>query len=153
MSIDNNDNKKNISLASSLSRRGLRSLMFHLFYALDGHDYEVSLESVIDNFNRGFNLNIDPANKDILLVQVVSDNRIELDNLIEPILQKWKLERISISTKLILRLGLWELLNTDIPTNIIINEAIELSKNFAEHDSYKFVNGILDQLAQKERTV
>jgi len=46
-------------------------------------------------------------------------------------------------------MGAWELLFTDTPTSIIINEAIELAKDFAEKDAYKFVNGLLDKVASK----
>jgi N utilization substance protein B len=39
----------------------------------------------------------------------------------------------------------WELLETDTPSTIVINEAIELAKAFSEKDAYKFINGVLDQ--------
>lgn len=133
-----------------LSRRGLRALRFHLLYALEANDYEISLAAVIDNFNRGFNLEITKSD-DIMLLQVMADDRDKLDQIIMPVLANWKLERIGINTKLILRLGLWELLHTTTPTNIVINEAVELAKNFSEDGAYRFINGILDQLARQVR--
>ena len=136
---------------SQLSRRGFRSLVFHILYALDAHDYEVSQASIIDNFNRGFDLKIDPVGEEAQLVTAVLQERAALDLLLEPLLANWKLERIGTATKLILRLGVWELVHTEIPARIVINEAVELTKDFDEPEAYKFVNGILDQLAKQIR--
>ena len=136
---------------AQLSRRGFRALVFHLLYALDAHDYTISQAAIIDNFNRGFDLKIDPVGEEAQLVTAILQEREALDLLLEPLLANWKLERLGTTTKLILRLGVWELLHTDIPTSVIINEAVELNKDFDEPEAYKFVNGMLDQLAKQIR--
>jgi N utilization substance protein B len=136
---------------AQLSRRGFRSLVFHLLYALDAHDYEISQAAIIDNFNRGFDLKIDPVGEEAQLVTAILQERAALDLLLEPLLANWKLERLGTATKLILRLGTWELVHTDIPASVVINEAVELTKDFDEPEAYKFVNGILDQLAKQVR--
>lgn len=136
---------------AQLSRRGFRSLVFHLLYALDAHDYEISQAAIIDNFNRGFDLKINPVGEEAQLVTAILQERTTLDLLLEPLLANWKLERLGTTTKLILRLGTWELLHTDIPASVVINEAVELTKDFDEPEAYKFVNGILDQLAKQIR--
>lgn len=128
-----------------LSRRDIRSIIFHLLYAMETFEYEVSLSAVVDNFNRGFDLDI-PFNSEICTtVQAVVNDRDKLDEIIKPLLINWRFDRIGLCTKLILRLSVWELINTDEPHNIIINEAIELAKCFSETDAYKFINGILDE--------
>jgi len=54
----------------------------------------------------------------------------------------------------ILRIGTFELTNRiDIPYRVVINEAIELAKKFGATDSHKYVNGVLDKLAQQSRKV
>lgn len=133
---------------SELSKRDLRSLIFHILYAYDSFDYQVSIESIIDNFNRGFELDIPIESEAIGIVKKVAESRELSDQIIQKYLSNWRLDRLSVSTKLILRLGIWELLNTDTPFNIVINEAIELAKCFSEQDSYKFINGILDEVAK-----
>jgi N utilization substance protein B len=133
---------------TNLSRREVRSLIFHLLYAMESFDYQVSLEALVDNFNRGFNLNITPDSEVLKVTQAIINKRDELDKIIKPVIINWRFERIGVCTKLIIRLALWELLNTDIAPNIIINEAIELAKCFSEADAYKFVNGILDELVK-----
>lgn len=122
-----------------------RSLIFHLLYAAESFDYDISLAAIIDNFNRGFELDIDPEGDIAQTVQAVINDRSSLDEAIKLLLAHWRLERVGVCTRLILRMAMWELTNTDTPHNIVINEAIELAKCFAEKDAYKFVNGVLDE--------
>jgi len=128
-----------------LSRRDIRSLAFHLLYALEQFDYSVSLESIVDNFRRGFEMDIADDSPAIAMARGASEKREELDKLILPLLKNWKIERLGCCTRLILRLALFELTQPDPIPSIIINEAIELAKGFAEKDAYKFINGILDE--------
>ena len=134
---------------NDLSRRQVRSLILHLLYAIDAFDYDRSLESIVDNFNRGFELSIPFDSEVFKITQLIIDTRNDLDNAIKPLLHNWRFDRIGVCTKLILRLALWELHNTSTVANIVMNEAIELSKCFAERDSYKFINGILDEAVKK----
>jgi len=141
--------EKDTNFFSKLSRRDKRALIFHLLYAAESFNYEISLASIVDNFNRGFGLDI-PLDSNILkITQAVIDDKAQLDKKIEALLDNWRLERIGVCTKLILRLSIWEIENTDIASNIIINEAIELAKCFSEKDAYRFVNGILDEICSE----
>jgi N utilization substance protein B len=132
-----------------LSRREVRSLVFHLLYAMDAFEYDSSLNAIVDNFNRGFELSI-PLNSEVFkIAEEVIENRNTLDQEIKPLLHNWRFDRVGVCTKLILRFALWELINTKTSANIVLNEAIELSKCFAEKDAYKFINGILDEAVKK----
>lgn len=132
-----------------LKSRDTRALIFHLLYAMDCLDYTVSLNSVVDNFNRGFELAIPTDSKVFTIAQAIIDNRDDLDKMILPLLVNWRFDRIGVCTKLILRFALWELTELKTIHSIVINEAIELAKCFAEHDAYKFVNGVLDEAVKK----
>lgn len=128
-----------------LTRRDMRSLIFQLLYAVEAYDYQESVAGVVDTFNRGFMMNI-PLDSDVVTsATAIVEHRDELDMLLRPLLLNWRLERIGVCTKLILRSAVWELRQQETPANIVINEAIELAKCFAEKDAYKFVNGILDE--------
>lgn len=132
-----------------LSRREVRSLVFHLLYAMDAFEYDSSLNAIVDNFNRGFELSI-PLNSEVFkIAEEVIEKRNVLDQEIKPLLHNWRFDRVGVCTKLILRFALWELMNTKTSANIVLNEAIELSKCFAEKDAYKFINGILDEAVKK----
>jgi transcription antitermination factor NusB len=132
-----------------LKSRDTRALIFHLLYAMECLDYTVSLNSIVDNFNRGFELAIPTDSKVFIIAQSIIDNREALDKMILPLLVNWRFDRIGVCTKLILRFALWELTEIKTVHSIVINEAIELAKCFAEHDAYKFVNGVLDEAVKK----
>jgi transcription antitermination protein NusB len=148
--MDNSDKPNSTRWLESLSQRDKRSLVFHLLYAAESNDYQASIDSLVDNLNRGFDLDI-PLNSDIVkTAAAIIDNRQKLDDIYKPFLANWRLERIGVCTKLILRYATWELKNTTLSPTIIINEAIELAKCFAEKDSYKFINGILDEMVKEQ---
>jgi N utilization substance protein B len=130
---------------AELSRRDIRSLIFHLLYAMDSFNYEDSLESIVTRFNRGYDLDIPLDSEVVITTQAVVDQRDELDQKLKPFLHNWRLERVGLATKLILRLAMWELESRTVSHSIVLNEAIELAKCFAEKDAYKFINGILDE--------
>lgn len=80
-------------------------------------------------------------------------NRLEeLDQWISKASTNWSMDRISTIDRNILRQGAYELLaETDLPSRVIINEAIELSKRYGGKGSRSFVNGVMDQLADRIR--
>ncbi|NOY26992.1 MAG: transcription antitermination factor NusB [Oligoflexia bacterium] len=74
--------------------------------------------------------------------------RTELDALIDGASANWRLVRMPVVDRNILRLAAYELLACqDIPVSVSINEAVELAKRFGDKDSRAFVNGILDRIA------
>ncbi len=137
------------SASCTLSRRDIRSIIFHLLYALESLEYSASAQSVALGFNSEYDMCIPVDGEIISTVTSVVDKRVELDDYLLPFLANWRLERLGCCTRLIVRLALWEMLYTDTPSTIVINEAIELAKCFSEKDAYKFVNGILDEVAKK----
>lgn len=69
----------------------------------------------------------------------------ELDALIEQHSRHWRLERLAVIDRLILRLAAWELRHeTDTPPAVVLNEAIELARRFSSEDAVRFINGVLD---------
>lgn len=73
------------------------------------------------------------------------DMQEELDSIIENQIKNWKINRLAVIDKLILRIAICEFLRfDDIPTKVTINEAIEMAKNYSTQKSGKFVNGIID---------
>lgn len=131
---------------ADMSRRDQRSLLFHLLYAADSYEYETSISSLIDMFNRGFGWDIPLDCEIALMAQQIVEARTTLDEQLKPFLHNWRFDRIGLCTKLILRMSLWELQQKDAIPSIIINEAIEIAKCFAEKDAYKFINGVLDEI-------
>lgn len=85
------------------------------------------------------------------LVLQYLDKREEIDGLIGSYADRWSLQRMPIVDRNLLRLGFTELLYIeDIPTNVTINEYLELAKTFSTEDSGKFINGVLGKLVKEE---
>ena len=83
----------------------------------------------------------------------VFERRKEIDELIDKNVIGWSKSRISIVSKALLALAIYEMLALDdVPVKVSINEAVELSKKYDDEKSYSFVNGVLNAVA-KELTV
>lgn len=81
------------------------------------------------------------------LVKGVTENKAELDDIISKNLENWTIDRIASVEKTILRIAILELnYIDDIPTNVSINEAVELANMYGEEKSGKFVNGVLSKI-------
>lgn len=87
------------------------------------------------------------------LLTGVRQNRVELDALLQSKAENWRLERMAVTDRNVLRLGTYELLYSDTPGRVVINEAVELAKRYGARQSSQFVNGILDRiLRERSRT-
>lgn len=82
------------------------------------------------------------------LARATTANLTVIDPLISEHAEHWRLSRMAVLDRLILRLAVYELLHTETPRAVVINEAIELAKKFSTEDSAKFVNGVLDAIAR-----
>jgi N utilization substance protein B len=69
----------------------------------------------------------------------------EIDPMIVEAAQNWRIERMNVLDRLILRLAIYEFLHEpETPAKVIINEALELARTFSNDDSVRFINGVLD---------
>lgn len=84
------------------------------------------------------------------LAHGVETGRDAIDALIEQSSNNWRLARMPLVDRNVLRIAAFELMEApDIPVNVAINEAIELAKRFGTADSRAFVNGIVDRMARQ----
>ena len=86
------------------------------------------------------------------LVNGVLEHKKDLDAMIGKYATNWKVSRMQIVDRNILRLGAYELLwLVEVPAKVTVNEAIELAKDFGDEEAAKFVNGILDKVLATEQ--
>ncbi len=86
------------------------------------------------------------------LVQGVQTHKADIDQLIVAASEHWRLERMSLVDRNILRIALFEMLYcADIPPKVSINEAVDLGKTFGTEESGAFINGILDHILPELR--
>ena len=77
----------------------------------------------------------------------VADEVARLDTLIAEAAEHWRLERMNVLDRLILRLATYELLHAPAtPARVVINEALELARTFSGDDAVRFINGVLDAI-------
>ena len=82
------------------------------------------------------------------LVEKTVQNRKSYQDLIEKHLKKgWTFTRLSVMERAILLIATCELLESELPKTIVINEAVINAKKFCDDDSYKFINGVLSQVS------
>ncbi|KXZ59550.1 hypothetical protein Mlaev_02282 [Microbacterium laevaniformans] len=83
------------------------------------------------------------------IVDGVIDNRDDIDEQIVTHARDWKIERMPAVDRAILRLAVWELMfNDEVPAAVVIDEAVELAKEFSTDDSGSFVHGVLGRIAR-----
>ena len=131
------------------SRRDLRERAFQALFSLEfggeylaaaefAYTYDKTIEEDEDVQVPVFLLN---------LVKGVCDMQVELDQQIEGHLKAgWSLERLTLTDKALLRLGLYEVKYfEETPGRVAVNEIIEIAKKYSDETSAKFVNGLLSQ--------
>jgi N utilization substance protein B len=82
------------------------------------------------------------------LVKGVAEHATELDELISSHAKDWKIDRMPVIDRNLLRMALLEMLYLeDVPAPVAINEAVELAKIYSTEDSSRFVNGLLGSVS------
>lgn len=127
-----------------MSRKQARSQAFQTLFQLEMKNSDLTIEEAI-SFIKDDYPDLD-FNFIQWLVSGVKDHEPVLDATIEPHLNGWTIPRLLKSDRIILRMATFELLHSDTPEKVIINEAVELTKQFSDDDHYRFVNGVLSNI-------
>jgi transcription antitermination protein NusB len=110
----------------------------------DNAGVDVNHKTTLDRNLGEFSEAIDDKNFVHDLVDGVSKHTAEIDGIIGPAAPEWPVDQIAKIDKIILRIGVYELLiKKDVPPKVAINEAVELAKAFGGENSSKFINGVL----------
>jgi len=99
-------------------------------------------------------LPVQPDPLAVTLVEGVAGRREEIDGLLAAQARGWTLERMPVLDRTVMEIATFELLaRDDVPTPVVLDEAVELAKRFGTDDSARFVNGVLSAIAKKVRPV
>ena len=86
------------------------------------------------------------------IVRGTLERQEEIDRMLTTHAQNWRIERMAVIDRLVLRMGVYEMLaEAETPSKVIINEAIELARSFSGEESVPFVNGVLDGVRKELR--
>ena len=126
-------------------RREARIIALKSLYLIDVCN--MTAEESIETVFRNNKLHPDVTSFMQKLVKGTVENKEEIDRLISENAENWTLNRMTTIDRNIMRIGAFEIMKMpDIPINVIINEAIEIAKDYSSIASSKFVNGILDKI-------
>ena len=130
----------------NLSRNDSRMLAMIILYQVDlfkRKKIEYSLDGVIENNLNNIDNDCDFTRS---LVNGVIDKEEELIELANKYLNNWNINRIGIADAAILKIAIYELLYTETPNKVCIDEAIELAKDFSDEKVVGMINGVLDKI-------
>ncbi|MFB0841978.1 transcription antitermination factor NusB [Paenibacillus oleatilyticus] len=88
------------------------------------------------------------------LVEGTMQHKRQIDGLLSDYLKGWQMDRLSKVDREIMRLATYEMVfREDVPAKVVVNEAIEMAKNFGTEESGKFVNGVLGKMIKDLETI
>ena len=127
-----------------MSRKESRKQAFQTLFQLEMKNTDLTINEAIDFIKDDYpDLDFEFIH---WLVTGVKDHEQVLDQTIEPKLKDWSIQRLLKTDRIILRMATFELLHSDTPPKVIINEAVELTKQFSDEGHYKFINGVLSNI-------
>lgn len=126
-----------------MNRSELRKLIMTILYQINVYEknkMEFKLDDVIKE--------VCPIDNEFVKESVygVITYKSDIDALANKYLNNWTIDRLGNTDQSILRLGIYELMYTDTPDIVCINEAIELAKLYSDDDVRKMINGVLDKV-------
>lgn len=135
----------------SVKRKKAREVALWMLYGLDvsGIDAQTACDDWYETF-REFDAEVAEVwESAVERVRSVSDRLDELNELIQDLSPRWRVNRMAVIDRNILRLGVWELLEGTTPPIVTINACVELGKTYGEKNTPAFVNGLLDELCKR----
>ena len=134
----------------SLSRNDSRVLAMIILYQVDlfnKRNISYKLDDLIYNNTVGIDGDITFIRE---LVLGVINNEERLKDIANKYLRQWNIDRLGLTDGAILKIAIYELLYTDTPAKVVINEAIELAKEYSDSAVVKMINGVLDKVYHNE---
>ena len=109
------------------------------------------IEEVFDHVAQNFDLPAGARDFALTLAQGTASHLEAIDAMLAEHATHWKVSRMAVVDRNVLRLGVFELTQTETPVSIILEEAIQLARRFGSEASPVFVNGVLDSVARQVR--
>lgn len=131
---------------SSKSNSIARDYAIQFLYQCESEKLYYFSPSHFEVFAANFNVPHDSVKMLRDLVRATLDRREDNDPLIESHTKNWKLSRLAVTDRAVLRMGLAELQAFDTPVKVVLNEAVDLAKRYGNEQSGSFVNGVLDAI-------
>jgi len=135
------------AVKSSSTRHKAREAALQMLFAADL--YHVDPDRLIEDYWNEFgDTTVDTKTREFSdkLVQGTLRELAAIDERIRTRAEHWRIERMAIVDRNVLRLAVYEFLFEDTPQTVIINEALEIARRFSTFEATQFINGILDAI-------
>lgn len=120
-------------------------------FRLSCGDENLDIDEILDRNVRRYRDTIEDTGFIKEIVSGVLKEQKQLDAILQPIAPEWPIEQIARMDRIVLRMGVYELLHiASTPHKVAINEAVELAKAFGSENSSKFVNGVLGTVQRQQ---
>lgn len=132
----------------TFTREKAMTVLYQVFlYQKNKIDYQLEdvINEVVENIELDLRKKIDTSFLE-LLTYGVCQNIEDIDKNIYKYLENWTLDRLGLTDQAIFRIAVYELIYTDTPSLVCINEAIELAKKYSDEKVVKMINGVLDKI-------
>ena len=130
-----------------MNRSELRQIIMTILYQINVYNKNKMIYEIDEVIKE----NLDIDNEFVKeIVYGVTTYQNEIDNLANTYLNNWTIDRLGNTDIAILRMGIYELMYTDTPDIVCINEAIELAKKYSDDDVVKMINAVLDKVYHKK---
>ena len=130
-----------------MNRSELRNIIVKVLYQIYIYDNKKISYDIDDLIKEQLEVSNNFVNDSI---KGILENRKKIENEANKYMKNWTIDRIGVVDRAILSLGIYELLYTDTPDVVAINEAVELSKKYSDEKVTKMINGTLDSIMNKE---
>jgi len=129
------------------TRRQARELALQVLFQQE-FNAEISASQALKNFKESFDAPDEVWSYATKILDGIAAKKNEIDSLIEKNSSHWRMPRMALVDRNLLRIGVYEIAFSDgeVPPKAALNEAIEISKKYGTTDSSSFINGILDQI-------
>ena len=142
----------NLNTYRAITREKAMTILYQLFlYNKNNITYDLAdiITEVIADTDSNEKTKIDsPFLKDI--INGVINNQKDIDIYIRKYMTNWDIERLGPTDQAIIRIAVYELVYTDTPNLVCINEAIEIAKKYSDDKVVKMINGVLDKIYHEE---
>lgn len=133
------------------AREAALQFLFQDDFAVKGGYPNDDIDGRFENFCLLYQISHKARPYALELLHGIAAKRKELDGIIRESAENWRLERLAIMDRNLLRIGAYEMVfATDVPPQVAINEAVEIAKRFGSGDSPGFINGVLDAVKNRQ---
>lgn len=135
-----------------MGRKRARDEFFKVMFEADMKNE--SIYAVAQSYVKRDDIELDGDEEDFIInyAKKITDSIPEIDTILEKSMKGWKLDRVGVTERVLLRFATYELIkeSESVGYNIVVNEVIEIAKKYGDEKTHEFINGVLANIIKEE---